>query len=428
MAKTLTVLSVEAAKPQDARYEISDGGGALRLVIQPSGSKSWAVRYRIGSRTRKHTLGAYPALGLIEARKLARAAVHAVAEGEDPAEQKAARKANDVPQTIDELAEQFIEKYAKKNCKLRTWQETARILGLEAYPENPDGLRKSKSGGDVLRKWKGRSIDAIKRRDVIALLDEVAGEHAVHANRVLAAVRRMFNWAIERDLLEASPCAQVRAPSQETSRDRVLSDDELGAVVRAAAKLEAPFGPYIKMLALTLQRRNEVAGMRWGEIDWKERLWILPAARAKNGVEHVLPLSASAFDILAALYETRIAGSEFAFTTTGRSPVSGFSKVKKAIDKLIAEERGEPIARWRFHDLRRSGNSKMPKLGVELAVCEKILNHVSGTFGGVVGVYQRYAFRDEKLSALEKWDAFLMGISTIHLLRQNCIVSNDNFA
>ena len=106
------------------------------------------------------------------------------------------------------------------------------------------------------------------------------------------------------------------------------------------------------------------------------------------------------------LRETRIAKSEFVFTTTGRSPVSGFSKVKKQLDALIETERGEPIAPWRLHDLRRTGNSKMPRLGVELAVCEKILNHVSGTFSEVVGVYQRYAFVDEKRDTLENWAQF----------------------
>ena len=248
---------------------------------------------------------------------------------------------------------------------------------------------------------------------MVTLLDGIAAEHTVHANRVLAALRRMFNWAIERDLLEASPCANVRAPSQETSRDRVLSDEELGLVLHAAEKLEAPFGPYVRMLTLTLQRRNEVAGMRWCEIDWDQKLWVLPASRTKNGNEHVVPLSSPALNLLETMKETKFAGSEYVFTTTGRSPVSGFSKVKKQLDRLIEAERGEPMSPWRFHDLRRSGNSKMPRLGVELAICEKILNHVSGTFAGVVGVYQRYAFLDEKRDALERWAHFLIQLSHV---------------
>ena len=127
MAKSCTVLSVESAKPKAARYEISDAGSGLYLVVQPSGAKSWALRYRIGSRPRKYTLGSYPKLGLVEARKLARKEMEAVAEGVDPADKKAARRASDLPRTIDELAELFIGRYAKKSCRPRTWQETARI-------------------------------------------------------------------------------------------------------------------------------------------------------------------------------------------------------------------------------------------------------------------------------------------------------------
>lgn len=405
MAKELTVLGVKSVKPKAARYEIPDAGSGLYLVVQPTGVKSWAVRYCIGKRTRKHTLGGFPALGLLEARRLARKTREAAAEGVDLAEKKAERRKSDIPQTIDELTVLFIEQYAKKNCRPRTCEETARILGFEDDPDAPGKLRPTKSGGNI-KKWKGRRLDSIKRRDVVALLDDIAGEYAVHANRVLAALRRMFNWAVERDIIENSPCQQVKAPSQEKARDRVLSDEELGFVLRAAKKLEAPFGPYLEMLTLTLQRRNEVAGMKWSEIDWEQKIWALPAERTKNGNEHILPLSSPALQILEALRETAIVGSEFVFTTTGRSPVSGFSKVKKQLDDLIAEEKGEPIAPWRFHDLRRTGNSKMPRLGVELAVCEKILNHISGTFSGVVGVYQRHAFLDEKRDALERWAQF----------------------
>ena len=123
MAKSLTVLSVEKAPPKSTRYELSDAGGSLRLIVQPSGAKSWAVRYRVGSRTRKHTLGAYPALGLVEARKLARGAMETIAAGGDPAATKATRRASDLPETVDELTTQFIQLYAMKNCKPRTWQD-----------------------------------------------------------------------------------------------------------------------------------------------------------------------------------------------------------------------------------------------------------------------------------------------------------------
>jgi integrase len=389
--KVLTVARIEAAKPKEKRYELPDAAlPCFYLVVQPSGYKSFALRYRAAGRPRKLSIGAFPKISLEAARKLAREAAVAVARGEDPgAEKKAARGASDVPQTIEELTALFMEGYARKNTREVTWRETERILNRH-----------------VLSKWKGRRLDSIRRRDVIALLDGIANGHSVAANRTLAALRRMFAWACERDLLEASPCFGVRAPSQEVSRDRVLNDDELRLVMRAASSLEAPFGPFMKMLALTLQRRSEVAGMRWSEIN-AEGLWTLPAGRTKNASEHIVPLPGAAMDILDAMKSARFGGSDFVFTGTGRSPISGFSKAKRQLDALIAAENGGPIAPWRLHDLRRTGASKMPRLDVALPVIEKILNHTSGSFGGVVGVYQRHSFADEKRQALETWAAFL---------------------
>jgi integrase len=382
-------------KPKEKRYELPDAGlPGFYLVVQPSGAKSFALRYRMGGRSRKYTIGGCPQLKLDAARKLARDALSSIAAGEDPGEKKkAARRASDVPQTIDALAALFLERYARKHTRERSWQETERILNR-----------------DVLTKWQGRPLNSLRRRDVVALLDEIASQHTVHANRVLAALRRMFNWAAERDLLENSPCFGVKAPSPEVSRDHVLSDDELRLVMRATEKLEAPFGPYVRMLALTLQRRNEVSGMKWGELDLAEKTWTLPASRTKNANEHIVPLAPAAMAILEAMKAERFAGSDvedFVFTSTGRAPVSGFSKVKKQLDKLIAAENGGPMAPWRFHDLRRTGASKMPRLGVALPTVEKILNHQSGTFAGIVGVYQRHDFADEKRAALEAWAAFL---------------------
>jgi integrase len=364
--------------------------------VQPSGYKSFALRYRAAGKPRKLTIGAFPKISLEAARKLAREATVAVARGEDPGEKKkAARRASDVPQTIEGLAALFMERYARKNTREVTWRETERILNH-----------------DVLSKWQGRRLDSIRRRDVVALLDGIASGHSVAANRVLAALRRMFAWACERDLLEASPCYGVRPPSQEVSRDRVLSDDELRLVMRAASSLEAPFGPFMRMLALTLQRRSEVAGMRWSEINWAEGLWTLPAVRTKNASEHIVPLPGAAIDILEAMKATKFAHSDYVFTGTGRSPVSGFSKVKRQLDALITAENGDAIPAWRLHDMRRTGASKMPRIGVALPVVEKVLNHTSGSFAGVVAVYQRHDFQDEKRHALETWAQFLARLAS----------------
>jgi integrase len=393
--KVLTAARIEAAKPKEKRYELPDAGlPGFYCVVQPSGAKSFALRYRAAGKPKKLTIGSYPKFTLEMARKCAREAIGKIAGGDDPAaEKKAARRpacVSGVPQTIDELASFFMERYAKKATRERSWQETERILNR-----------------DVLPAWKGRPLDSIRRRDVIALLDDIAGKHKVHANRVLAAVRRMFSWACERDLLEASPCFGVKAPSQEISRDRVLSDDELRLAMAAVSVLEAPFGPYVQMLALTLQRRSEVAGMRWSELDLDASVWTLPKERTKNNREHILPLPGAAMAIIEGMKAERFANSDFIFSTTGRSPISGFAKLKKQLDKLITARNSDPIAPWRLHDLRRTGASKMPRLGVALPIVEKVLNHTSGSFAGVVGVYQRHDFQDEKRAALEAWASFL---------------------
>ncbi|MGA7326914.1 MAG: integrase arm-type DNA-binding domain-containing protein [Rhodomicrobium sp.] len=388
--KNLTATRIEHAKPKPGEaYELIDAGlRGFRLRVQPTGQKSFILRYRFNGAQRVFTIGDASKLPLKAAHEIAHAAFAEVAAGRDPAQEKqAAKRSSDIPESIDDLVTLFLEKHAKLHTRESTWQGTERILNRY-----------------VLSEWKGRRLGSIKRRDVIALLDSIASEHSVHANRVLAALRKMFNWAIERDLLEVSPCFQVKAPSPEGSRDRVLSDDELRLVYTAMEKIEVPFGPYLKVLTLTLQRRSEVAGMRWCELNIADRTWTIPAERAKNGLEHIVPLPAQAMAIIEALPKH----ANFVFSTTGNTPISGFAKLKRKLDALlVVENGGASIVPWRIHDLRRTGASKMPRLGMPLPVIEKVLNHISGSFAGIVGVYQRHAFLDEKRDALRRWADFL---------------------
>ena len=231
----------------------------------------------------------------------------------------------------------------------------------------------------------------------------------------------MFSWAVSRDIIAASPCANIQPPTRENSRDRVLSDDELRLVWRGAEAIGWPFGPMVQLLALTLQRRNEVAEIDRKEIDRRQQLWVIPKERVKNGQEHEVALSPTTLEILDGLSKIgHNSGGSLVFTTTGEKPVSGFSRAKRRLDaeilklqKADAAERGddpdkvEPIPGWRLHDLRRTGASGMARLGINLPVIEKILNHTSGSFGGVAGVYQRHSFSDEKRKALEAWASFL---------------------
>jgi integrase len=249
-------------------------------------------------------------------------------------------------------------------------------------------------------------VGEITRRDVLDVLDRVvASGKPIAANRALSAVRKMFNWAVARDIIAASPCAGVKPPTAEQSRDRVLSDSELRLVWQAADKLGGPFGALVKLLALTGQRRDECAGAKWSEIDLAGRTWVLPPARVKNNRPHEIPLSDAAMDVLQALPRV---GNRFVLTSNGEAPSSGYSKGKRRLDALLPPD----MPPWRFHDIRRSVASGMARLGVNLPVIEKVLNHASGSFAGIVGVYQKHTFADEKRRALDAWGAFVVDLAS----------------
>ena len=412
MTKALTALRVEAEKPATARREIPDGLlPGLYLVVQPSGAKSFAVRYRHAGAPRKLTLGSHPAIDLASARTLGGQALRVAAEGRDPAAEKqdakeaskraAVEEARGKRDLFENVAKEFIERHAMKSTRETTWRETARILGLR--PDADGNL--IDVGGDVMSIWRGRKVQDITKRDVIALLDAVNDRAPIMANRVLSAIRKLFNWCLARDVITTSPCASVEPPAAETSRERILTDDEIKRLWAATEAEGWPFGPLVRMLLLTGQRLGEVSGMRWDEINLEAKLWTLPGARVKNGNKHEVPLSDVALEILKALPRIKTAKG-FVFTTTRGVAVSGFSRAKDRLDAAIAGE-GQPIDHWTFHDLRRTMASGMARIGIQLPVIEKILNHTSGTFRGVVGVYQRHSFADEKRVALQAWASFV---------------------
>ncbi|WP_034996681.1 tyrosine-type recombinase/integrase [Beijerinckia mobilis] len=391
MSKVLTAQGINSLLrvTPASRREVPDGRvRGLYFIQQPSGKASWAVRYRskADGKPVKLTLGAWPALDLVNARAKAMAALAAVETGEDPASEK--RRAKEEAKAtksasldrIDSVVETFIVRHAQ--AKNRSWAETDRILKKE-----------------VLSIWSGRSLSSISRAEVHDLLDGIVDRGApVMANRVLAALRRLCNWAIERGIIETSPCSGIKAPSSERSRDRILDDTELAAVWQASEKLGWPFGPIVQLLILTGARREEVAAMRWNEIDLEQKLWTLPASRAKNGKEHVIPLSPQAIAILEALPRIK-SGKHLVFTVTGETAVSGFTRAKERIDAFLPEG----IPHWTLHDLRRTLASGCARLGVAPQVVEAILNHKSGTIRGVAAVYNRYTYETEKRAAMYAW-------------------------
>jgi integrase len=385
----LTAAAIAALKPEPSRREVPDGKiSGLFLIVQPSGAMSWAVRYRVAGKPRKFTIGPYPAVDLASARGRALEALAQVAAGNDPATQKqAARAAAKDKQraeldVVERVVAEFVERYAKP--KTRDWRETERKLNKDVVPA-----------------WRGRRLSEIGRADVHALLDDMIDRGApVGANRTFAQLRKMGNWAVQRGLIERNPCDGLTPPSPESARARVLVDAELAVIWEAAGRIGFPFGPIVRLLILTGQRRDEVAGMRWQEVDLEQKLWTLPAERSKNRREHVVPLSAPVVEIIAALPRF---DSDFLFSA-GKTPPSGFSKAKPRLDKAGAEVLGAGgLPHWVLHDIRRSVATGMGNLGVDVVVIERCLNHISGSFGGIVGIYQRQKYLAEIRGALDLW-------------------------
>lgn len=341
-----------------------------------AGAKTWFVRYRSNGAQRRMKIGTYPTLGLSEAREVARQVFTAVGAGKDPAAEKRDASSRARVDTFERVAEAFITRYAKRHNK--SWQETERILKRYVIPI-----------------WGPRQVRDITRPDVLALLDDMVDRGApVMAKQTHSTIRKLFYWAVERGILDTSPCVRIPIPAKANERDRVLTDDELRAVWLACDPLKWPFGPAIRLLVLTGQRRDEVATMRWPDIDLDTGLWTIPRELMKGDRAHEVPLSSIAKEIILSLPKL---DETLVFTTKGRVPITGFSNAKRRLDELSG------VADWRIHDLRRTAASGMARLGVEPHVVEKVLGHQTGTISGVAAIYNRHGYQAEKQEALERW-------------------------
>jgi integrase len=400
----LTDLFVERVKPPaSGRVEYFDASfPGLALRVTANGGKSWCAFYRFKGRLRRFTIGAYPAIPPARARREAQAALERVREGADPAEEKRARREMRTPETdtFGAVAGDYLERHVRANNRGSTLKEATRDLEH-----------------DALRKWRSRPIASITRRDVIELVEGIAARGAgVQANRTLSRLGALFKWAVEKDRLTASPAERVRPVTQEQARDRVLSDAELRWFWLACGEIGWPFGPLAKLLLLTAQRRNEVAGMTWAEIDLDKSVWTIPRHKAKNGREHEVQLSAAAASVLQSLPRR----CDLVFTTTLKTPVSGFSMSKRQLGDImlsakqaeLGARRGDGIPGWTLHDLRRTATTGMARLKMAPHVVDRILNHTSGTISGVAAVYNRFEYLEERRAALEAWGRYVDGLIT----------------
>ncbi len=352
--------------------------------VTATGLKTFYLTYRENGASRRLTLGRYPALSLAAARKKAHEALAKIARDDTPVT-KVPANAQD---SFAALLDQFVETHCKRHNRASTAAETERLLRRNFLPH-----------------WRRRSIKALAKSDVLSILDAIVADGTPSAaNHAFAAVRKFFNWCVERGLIEVSPCHGIKLPARTQSRDRVLTDSELARLWAASLEQSYPFGSIFRLLTLTGQRRGEVVGMRWGELDLEDALWTIPGARTKNGKPHIVPLSCSAVSIICSLPRFT---SDFVFPARGKldRPYSGYSKGKRALD-AAAE-----LHDWTLHDLRRTAATGMAKLGTPPHVVERILNHTSGTFGGVSGIYNRFNYLDEMKVALSKWEDYVSVLS-----------------
>ena len=372
MTKALTNKTLEALKPTGKRYAVHDAHcPGLSVRVNANGTKTFTASYRYGRKQRRLTIGRYPIISLAEARDKARAAYREILEGVDPQAVRRRKHMN-----LREGVDAFIEQYAKP--RNRSWRETERVLTRE-----------------LVTRFGERDVTLMTRADILEAADAAIARGAQYqANRIVSYSRKMFNWFLERGMIETSPLLGIRAPMREQSRDRVLARDEITRLIGACRTESFPFGPYTLLLLATAQRRSEVANMRWSEIDWERHVWELPAARSKNGKTYEVPLSPFALAILKDI--PRFEGSDLVFTTTGYSPISGITKM------VLRIQTKSETANWRLHDLRRTAASEMARMRIALQVVEKVLNHVSGTISGVVAVYNRYGYDPEKRDALNR--------------------------
>jgi integrase len=404
-AKALTDRKLRALQHAPAApgktYDVADGvvpGLAVRVL--PSGQRSFVLVARFPGKNGKaknptrRSLGAYGALTLEKAREKARVWLDLINRGIDPQfEEERQRQATLRQQenSFATVAEQFIKRHVSKTRK-------AAIVERE--------LRR-----EFIARWGARPITDITQHDVVAVIDEVVDRGAPYqAHNLLGHVRTLFNWTIARGIygLDRSPCDRLRPAAvigRKLARQRVLDDDELRAFWRATHELGYPYGPLFRMLALTGQRKSEVAEARWREFDLQAKLWSIPAARMKADAAHIVPLTDDVVALLASL--PRFNKGDCLFSTTfGARPVNGFSRAKKRLDRLMIHDLGE-LPPFVLHDVRRSMRTGLSALPIPDFVRELVIAH---TKPGLHKVYDQFGYLDEKRRALDLWAARLRGI------------------
>jgi integrase len=372
--------AVDALRPGDVIADTEVKGFVARRL--PSGQVSYGLRYRAAGKQRWFALGVHGKVTPDLARRLAKKRVGEIADDRDPTTERESDRTK-AKNTVNALLDTFLERYVRKN--LRAAHEVERVFDRHVRPRIGN-----------------RPLASLRRAEVVQMLDEIEDNNGpVMADRTLAYVRKCFNWWATRDDSFVPPIVRgmARTKPTERARRRVLDDDEIRDLWTAldTADAPAPFPGLLRALLLTGQRRNEVARMRWQEVDGA--IWIIPGERHKGGDANTVPLTKAVLQLLG-----KAQRGDFVFTTTdGKKPFSGFGKAKQAVDAAIAELRQSqgraPMPPWVVHDLRRTARSLMSRAGVTADIGERVIGHA---IPGVRGVYDRHSFFDEKQDALER--------------------------
>jgi len=412
MAKAkISVRAIEAMQPASAPvflWDIEKPGFGVKVT--PAGKKVFILQYRRGgrgSKTIRYTIGPYGVWTVAAAEREAGRLLLLVGQGLDPGTEKQNSRRLAVGTNFDKIADLYLEEQVKPHTP-RSYEFVESILRVHVRPA-----------------FKGEALPHITEDDIRDLISKLPLTKTALRRNVFAVLRPFFKWAKgEKRVIKLNPMADMDAPPAAASRDRVLDDDEMRTVWRAANTLPYPFGPWIRLLLALGQRRTEVASLEWKELNRQESEWIIPGSKTKNGQTHVVPLSTL---VIAEL--DLLAGSDvwpkrgLVFTTTGKTSISGFSKAKRIIDSKIvdlivfdASAAGDDIHSfdpWRFHDLRRSMATGMQRLRIPPEVIEACENRLAGgSKQGAAKVYQRYTYADEKRDALQKWSDHLILVTT----------------
>ena len=386
----LSNASVAGLKLPEGKSELlvfDDTLAGFGVRLRAGGKRSWIAQYRIGPQQRRLSLGTVEAVDAAEARKRAKAAFARVQLGQDPQAEKIEARAPKARElTLSDAVEKYLP-YVARKLKAATYSGVVLHLRKHWSPLHAYELQN------------------LERRHVAAELSQIAANSGPYgANRSRAALSALFAWAIGEGLADANPVVGTNKATEETARDRVLSDNEVGLVWRNAGT--GQYGAIVRLLLLTAQRREEVAAMQWSELRLDEGLWSLPASRTKNGRAHDAPLSQPTIEVLRAQREQP--GRELVFGE-GAGPFQGWSNAKKALDKRL--QAAGMTAPWRLHDLRRTATTRMSELGVLPHVVEAVLNHISGHKAGVAGVYNRASYAAEKRQALDLWAGHILALA-----------------